>query len=524
MLVITRLSKLVALALIAATLSGCAAAMSYRKGFEAGQRRDWDAAVAHYRQAVQEDPDKPEYRIALERASMEAALIHAFAGKEFEAKGELDAALREFKRASEYEPSNRQLAAKVAELDRVIREKIEASRPRSRIAEMRDKARRMSPDPILNPASREPINWKFGPSASVRDILNFIGAASGINVTFTGDYREPPGYTVQLDGVTVEQALQQVLSANALFYKVLNERTILVIPDNVQNRAKYEEQVIRTFYLSHADAQEMVQLLNVIGRVQGSPIVPAFVANKNQNSVTVRATAPLVAIMERIIESNDRPRAEVIVDVQILEVNRSRAKQFGLELSNYSVTGIFSPEKSTDHAATTASVDDAALQPQHDHRGHQRGGLLSRRADRRRPLPGDRLADQAGRQAPAARSGRRRDQAEPRRSVPRAVDDVWIARRRRQCRHAAHFVVQLRAGRHHRQHDAAGDLRRRHRAEARRREQHARTGREHRRPEPAVVRIPQGRDDAAAARRRVDAAGRVCCARTSAGPSRAFRV
>ena len=160
---------------------------------------------------------------------------------------------------------------------------------------------------------------------------------------------------MQLDNVTVEQALQQVLSANALFYKVLNERTILVIPDNVQNRAKYEEQVIRTFYLSHADAQEMVQLLNVIGRVQGSPIVPAFVANKNQNSVTVRATAPLVAIMERIIESNDRPRAEVIVDVQILEVNRSRAKQFGLELSNYSVTGIFSPEKRPTSATTTAA-------------------------------------------------------------------------------------------------------------------------------------------------------------------------
>ena len=177
MLVITRLSKLVALALMAATLSGCAAAMAYRKGFEAAQRRDWDAAVAHYRQAVQEDPDKPEYRIALERAMLEAALIHAFAGKEFEAKGELDAALREFKRASEYEPSNRQLAAKVAELDRVIRETDRGVAPRSRIAEMRDKARRMSPEPLLNPASREPINFKFGPSASVRDILNFIGAA-----------------------------------------------------------------------------------------------------------------------------------------------------------------------------------------------------------------------------------------------------------------------------------------------------------------------------------------------------------
>ena len=340
---ITRLSKLVALALLAATLAGCAAAIAYRRGDAAAERRDWDAAVGHFRQAVQDDPDKPEYRIALERAMIQASTAHAAAAREFEAKGELDAAVREYRRASEYEPANRQLAAKVAELDGVIRDRIEAARPRPPIVDMRERARQMSPEPILNPASREPINFNF-PSASVRDILNFIGSSAGINVTFTADYREPPGYSVQLDGVTLEQALQQILSANSLFYKVLNERTILVIPDNVQNRAKYEEQVIRTFYLSHAEAQDMVQLLNVIGRVQGSPIVPAFVANKNQNSITVRATAPLVAIMERIIAANDRPRAEVVVDVQILEVNRTRAKQFGLDLGNYSVTGIFSPE------------------------------------------------------------------------------------------------------------------------------------------------------------------------------------
>lgn len=350
-----RLSTLIVLVLVGVTLVGCAAAMAYRRGFDAAQRRDWDAAVGYYRQAVQEDPDKPEYRIALERAMIEAALIHAAAGKAFEEKGELDAALREFRRASEYEPANRQLAAKVASLDRTIREKIEAARPPSRMDAMRERARRTSAEPILNPASREPLVFNF-PSASVRDILNFIGSASGINVTFTGDYRDPPAYSVKLDGVTVEEALQQVLSANALFYKVLNERTILVIPDNVQNRAKYEEQVIRTFYLSHADAQEMVQTLNVIGRIQGSPIVPAFVPNKNQNSVTVRATAPLVAIMERIIAANDRPRAEVIVDVQILEVNRSRAKQFGLDLSNYSVTGIFSPEVRPDSGDDGISV------------------------------------------------------------------------------------------------------------------------------------------------------------------------
>ena len=337
------LPRLAVLLLIVVTVSGCAAAMAYRKGAGAAQRAEWDAAVGYYRQAVQEDPDNPTYRIALERAMIQASLVHAAAAREFESAGDLASAVREYRRASEYEPANRQLAAKVAELDRRILERIEAAKPAPPIEAMRERARRLSPEPLLNPASREPLDIRFT-NASVRDILNFIGRATGINVTYTGDYRDPPGYTVRLDGVTLEDALQQVLSANGLFYKVLNERTIQVIPDTVQNRARHEEQVIRTFYLSHADAQEIVQLLNVIGRVQGAPIVPAFVANRTQNSVTVRATAPLVAIFERIITANDRPRAEVLVDVQILEVSRTRAKQFGLDLNQYQVGAIFSPE------------------------------------------------------------------------------------------------------------------------------------------------------------------------------------
>ncbi len=353
---IRTLPRLVVLALIVVTVSGCAATMAYRKGTGAAQRADWDSAVGYYRQAVQEDPDNPTYRIALERAMIQASLVHAAAGREFEEKGDLAAAVREYRRASEYEPANRQLAAKVADLDRTIRERIEASQPKSPIASMRERARRVSPEPVLNPASREPLDVRFA-NASVRDILNFIGRATGINVTFTGDYRDPPGYSVQLEGVTLEEALQQVLSANGLFYKVLNERTIQVIPDTVQNRARYEEQVIRTFYLSHADPQELVQLLNVIGRVQGAPIVPAFVANRTQNSITVRATAPLVEIFERIIAANDRPPAEVLVDVQILEVSRARAKEFGLDLNNYQVGTIFSPE------VAPGSGDDGLVVP-----------------------------------------------------------------------------------------------------------------------------------------------------------------
>ncbi len=247
-----------------------------------------------------------------------------------------------YKKASEYAPSNRQAAAKAVELERMIRDRIEAARPRPPIVEMRERARQATAEPILNPASREPLNLRFT-NASLRDILNFIASASGINVTYDPGVQDRP-YTVQLDGVTLEQALQQILTANTLFYKVLNDRTIMVIPDSPANRAKYEEQVIRTFFLSHADATELAQIVNTVIRSPGMAVQPLIAPNKTANTITVRATAPVASIIERLIENNDKPRAEVLIDVEILEVNRTRAKSFGLNLTQYAVGTIFSPE------------------------------------------------------------------------------------------------------------------------------------------------------------------------------------
>jgi general secretion pathway protein D len=354
--------NVVTVAALALCLAGCAAGMAFRRGVEAARRGEWDAAVVHYREALQADPDKPEYKIELERAMVAASHGHLQAAREFEQKGELDAAVREYRRASEYDPSNRQAAAKVAELDRIIRDRIEASRPKPPLEQMRERASQLSPQPELNPASREPLNFKFN-AQSVREILNFIGAASGINITFAQEFRDPPPYTVQLDGVTLEQALQQILSANNLFYKVLNPRTIIVIPDTAQNRAKYEEQVVRVFYLSHADATEVAQIINGVLRIPGVTLLPAVIPNKTKNTLTVRGSAAMVQIIERVVTANDRPAAEVVLDVQILEVNRNRAKQFGLNLSQYSVTGIFSPESAPTVATTGENAGSISVPP-----------------------------------------------------------------------------------------------------------------------------------------------------------------
>ena len=350
--------KAVALAMALAVVAGCGASRSYRRGQQAANAQQFDEAVEYYRQALQGAPDKPEYKIALERAMQAAATFHVARGRAFESESRGDEALREYRKAMEYDPSNRAVAARAGELDRELRDRLEASRPRPPIEAMREQARRNSQEPVLNPTSREPLNLRFS-NTSLKDLLNFIGSSTGINVTYDRDFQDR-SVTVQLEGVTLNEALQQVMLSNQIFYKVLNERTIIIATDNTAKRQQYEEQVIKTFFISHADAVELAQLVNTVILAPQMAIQPRIAPNKTANTLTVRAAAPVMEIIEQVIRINDKPRAEVIVDVQILEVSRERAKRFGLNLTDYALGGIFSPEQAPGGSSTTAGTGGAA--------------------------------------------------------------------------------------------------------------------------------------------------------------------
>lgn len=328
-------------ALIAVLVSGCAAGRAYRQGQEAARAGDWDSAVNHFTRAVQGDPDKAEYRISLERAMQSAARDHVSRARELEDKDQLDLALIEYRKALEMDPSNRLGASKVAELEKVIRDRIEASRPKPPIEKLREQARAQATPP-LNPASRQPLSLRFT-NASLREILDFIGTNSGINITYDQQFADKP-YSVQLNDVTLEQALQQILQANQYYYKVLNEKTIIIIPETPAKHAQYDELVVRVFYVSHADVTELSQIINTVMRIPQMAVQPAVFINKTANTITVRATEPVANVIERIIRANDKPRAEIVVDVQILEVNRKRTKDLGLNLTSYALGLTFSPE------------------------------------------------------------------------------------------------------------------------------------------------------------------------------------
>ncbi len=339
-----------AVLILALLAGGCAAGTAFRQGESYMHDGNVDEAVVAYRKAAQAAPDNATYKIALQRALQAASRVHLDKAREYEKEDQLEAALGEYKAASEYEPSNRTASAKVAELDRTIRERIEASRPKPAIVGMRERARAASAEPILNPASREPLNFHFN-NVSLRDILNAIGAAHGISVSFDREFADRAA-TVNLEGISLEPALNQIMTMNQLSYKVLGEKSIFVFQDIPTKHVQYDDQVIRTFYLSHADSTEVQQILSTIIRLPGIAVQPAITGNKTANSITVRGTTAIVGILEKIIEQNDKPRAEVVIDVEILEVDRARSKTYGLNLSEYALGGAFSPESSPSGSTT----------------------------------------------------------------------------------------------------------------------------------------------------------------------------
>ena len=343
-----RLTPICLMLAVAITAAGCTASRAYRQGNTALRDGSADQAVAYYRVAVQNDPDNAAYKIALERAMVTASREHLGRAQKFEEQGQLDAARSEYRLAAEYDPSNQTAAAKVTSLEQQIRARNEAARPPSPIEALRAQARAAAQPPVLNPVT-DVVDLRFATNTNLRDILSFLADQSGISIVYDRDAQNAMGSqatSADLRGVTVEEALRQLLTYNGYTYKVLSDRSILIFQDNTQKHAQYDDQVVQTFYLSHADATELSQLVSSVMRVPGMAVIPMIQANKTGNTLIVRGTRPVVEIIERLVAQNDKPRAEIVFDIEILEVDRNRVKNYGLNLSEYAVGVIFSPEVS----------------------------------------------------------------------------------------------------------------------------------------------------------------------------------
>lgn len=336
---------LVATAILGGT--GCTASRVFRDATQEEARQHWDLAVLAYDRALQLDPQNSKYRISLVRAKARAAQVHYDRGRLHRSAGQLDMAALELEQSVALDPTN---DSAVQELRRT-REDAENRRLESQggtaleKSKLRTKGARATP-PMLNPSSTDPIQVSFN-DQNVKKIYGALAAAAGINVIYDPQLKDDK-FTIDLRGMSFQKGLETVMRQAGHFYKVIDERTILVAQDTNQNRKEYEDLVIRTFFLSNGDVKDVSTMVRSILDLRRLGTIQAL------NAIVIRDTADKVAVAEKIIEVNDKAKAEVVIDVELLEIQTTKMAELGTKLSAYSTTGNLNGSSSGTSGSTAA--------------------------------------------------------------------------------------------------------------------------------------------------------------------------
>jgi general secretion pathway protein D len=313
-----------AAALIAA---GCATASPYRIGERAERAQDFDRAVVEYTKAVRAHPDDRTARLALDRARLRASQEHYFRGRRLAAAERHEDALVEFQVASELTPASSEIETALRDTRLKLRARLAVSRDgKTELQSLVERSRNLAPPGLDLPTGvKLPESLVFS-NASSRMVFMAVGRFAGLSVVFDPAFRDAP-MTVVLRNNSLEDALTSLTASTHTFYRVTAARTITLIPDTPAKRREYEESVVRTFYLSNADIKEVIDLLRIVIDVrQISPITAT-------NAISLKDTPERIAAAAQLIAAIDKARPEVVIDVELLEVDRTRLRDYGLQIA-----------------------------------------------------------------------------------------------------------------------------------------------------------------------------------------------
>ncbi len=319
-------------------LVSCSAGSSaHKKARTTSQQGEWDVAVVHYTRAVNEDPENIEYRLGLERALIESAPYHVQQAQKRLAAEDLEEAIAELELSVDLDPTNRYAQSILYETRERLKER-EALRDEAETFESRRRRARelFGQRPILEPSSAAPIQLRFAEDTSLQKIFEVPSKLSGINVLFDESFRDKR-VTIDLVDVSFVEALDKLVLINRLFYKVVDSSTIIIVPDNAQKHRQYDDLVLRTFFIINAEVNTIANMLRTIAGIQR--VQP----NPELKSITVRATPDQIAVAERIVDLNDKTKSEIMLDIEILEVNRNQMFEYGLRAAEYETGLGFAP-------------------------------------------------------------------------------------------------------------------------------------------------------------------------------------
>lgn len=345
--------RLAAVAAVLA-LAGCAAQQHHRTGMNALEKRQFPEAVQELAQAAQLDPGNVGYRRDWLRARENATnTLLQDAGTAI-ARGVRSEAQQAYQNVLQYDPDNARARAGLAALDALAKadDQVASARAASkagdhtRAAELVASALQRAPahpdalalqgeiatlqqaptmvSPRLGAVYKKPINLEFR-EASLKMVFDALSRTTGINFIFDRDVKPDQKTTVFLKQTSLDDAIDVILSTGQLEKKVLNASSVLIYPATSAKLKEYQDLVVRAFYVANIEAKQAAALIKTVLKLKD-----VYVDDK-YNMLVLRETPETIALAEKLIRLQDLEEPEVMLEVEVLEINRTRLLNAGIQ-------------------------------------------------------------------------------------------------------------------------------------------------------------------------------------------------
>ncbi len=322
----TLLTLLIVLAVSAFANPAKEAKQLYQKGKAAEARQDYISAYNFYYKAYQLQPTDLTYRSSYEYVRFLAAAAYVHQGEILMNGGKLQEALTDFEQGLAIDPSSfiaQQMANKCRQL---LKQSVNPTPPAPSTESGLNKRMEEATGPVeLAPISQTPITLKLTEDA--KTVYETIGRLAGVNVLFDPDYTSKR-IKVDLNGVTLQEALEITALESKTFWRPVTPNTIFVAADTPAKRKELEQSVIRTFYLTNLSMpNELQDLVNILRTLLDTQRLQQF---PSQQAIVVRGTPDQIVMAQKLIEDLDKSKPEVVVEVAIMQVTRDKMRNLGI--------------------------------------------------------------------------------------------------------------------------------------------------------------------------------------------------
>jgi general secretion pathway protein D len=336
-------------------------------GAKAEALKEYDKALEYYQAALKEDPKETSYDIAARRARFESGTAHVEAGNKLQKADDLEKALAEYQKAFNVDPGSMIALQNIQKMKDLLEQKAKGLLPPGeKPLTSAEKAQKdslamiasMMPVPELKPVTNQISVLKMN-NQPPKVLYETVGKLAGINVLFDPQIQPGKNSNIELNNVTLQEALDYLALSTKTFWKPISSNAIFVTEDNVTKRRDYEDEVVKVFYLKNpTSTQEFSEMVTAVRSVTDVRRMFQFNA---ENAIVVRDTVDKVALVEKLLHDLDKPKAEVVIDVIVMDISSDVSHQIGAGLVSNGTNGLavpfsFSPTNPITSATTGTGV------------------------------------------------------------------------------------------------------------------------------------------------------------------------